>query len=232
MVRATMHRPVTPQGDAEIERRVVERFPSGRPSRMADVLERRTRWFDAILLQAIEGGVRQVVIVAAGYDCRALRFRTPDVRFIEVDHPATQTDKRRILGELGADTTDVAYAAANSTVDDVAAALSAVGHNHDEATVFLVEGLLIYLNEPTIVSLLTALRSRATADSRLAVSISRNQSPSFYARVASLGERAQTTFTESEARDLLQRCGWYGDTSRSVVLASPALSGPFAERRP
>lgn len=216
-----MDRPITPEGDGEIERRLVERFGDAQRSPMADVLERRTRWFDAVALRSMEGGVRQVVIVAAGYDCRALRFRTPKVRFIELDHPATQADKRRLLADLGADTTDVAFAAADLRVDDPGAALAAVGHNESEPSLFLVEGLLIYLDQPTIVSLLTALRSRATADSRLAVSISRIQTPAFYARVASVGEEAQSTFTDSEALSLLEQCGWHGDTSRGVVLAVP-----------
>jgi methyltransferase (TIGR00027 family) len=221
-VRATMHRPVTQEGDGEIERQLVERFPSDRRSPMAEVLERRTQWFDGVTLQAVEAGIPQVVIVAAGYDCRALRFRTSGVRFIELDHPSTQADKRRILDDLRADLTDVAYAPADFTVDDVAAALADAGHDADAATLFLVEGLLIYLPEQVIVSLLTALRARATSASELAVSISRGGSPEFQARVAALGEHAQSSFSEDEAQMLLQRCGWQGDTAGSVVLAVPA----------
>jgi len=221
-VRATMDRPVTLEGDGEIERQLVERFPSDRRSPMADLLERRTQWFDGVTLQAVEGGIRQVVIVAAGYDCRALRFRTSGVRFIELDHPSTQADKRRILDDMGADVADVAYAAADFIVDDVDAALAVAGHDADAATLFLVEGLLIYLPEQVIVSLLTALRARATPSSRLAVSISRGGSPEFQARVAALGEDARSSFSEDEARMLLQRCGWRGDTTRAVVLALPA----------
>jgi methyltransferase (TIGR00027 family) len=213
-----MDRPVTVRGDGEIERQLVERFRSP----MADLLERRTQWFDRVTLQAVEEGIPQVVIVAAGYDCRALRFRTSGIRFIELDHPATQADKRRILDDMGADVADVAYAAADFTVDDVGAALAAAEHDADEATLFLVEGLLIYLPEQVIVSLLTALQARATPASRLAVSISRGGSPAFQARVAALGEQARSSFSEDEARTLLQRCGWQGDTARSVVLASPA----------
>lgn len=221
-VRAAMDRPVSDGGDADLERRIVERFRArdGRGA-MADALERRTRWFDGVLVRMLDAGVRQVVIVAAGYDCRAHRFRTPGVRFIELDHPATQGDKRRIVGELGASDDGIAYASADFTVDDVGAALDAAGHDASKATVFLVEGLLIYLDVPVIESLLRALRARATDASRLAVSISRNQSPEFYARVASVGEQARSTFSEAEALALLERCGWTGDTSRSVVLATP-----------
>jgi methyltransferase (TIGR00027 family) len=221
-VRATMHRPVTLEGDGEIERQLVERFPSERRSPMAELLERRTQWFDGVTLQAIEAGIPQIVIVAAGYDCRALRFRTSGVRFIELDHPSTQADKRRILDDMSADVADVAYAAADFTVDDVGAALAAGGHDARAATLFLVEGLLIYLPEQVIVSLLTALRARATPASQLAVSISRGGSPEFQARVAALGEQARSSFSEDEAQMLLQQCGWQGDTARSVVLASPA----------
>jgi methyltransferase (TIGR00027 family) len=221
-VRAAMDRPVTARGDGEIERQLVERFPGDRRSPMADLLERRTRWFDAVTLRAVEGGISQVVIVAAGYDCRALRFRTSGVRFIELDHPSTQSDKRRILDDMSVDVADVGYAAADFVVDDVGAALAAAGHDADEATLFLVEGLLIYLPEQVIVSLLTALRARATPTSQLAVSISRGGSPGFQARVAALGEHARSSFSEDEARALLQRCGWQGDTARSVVLAFPA----------
>lgn len=221
-VRASMHRPVTVEGDGDMERRLVERFPSDRPSPMADFLERRTEWFDGVTLQALEAGIRQVVIVAAGYDCRALRFRTPGVRFIELDHPSTQADKRRILDDMSADVTDVAYAAADFTVDNVGAALAAAGHDADAATLFLVEGLLIYLPEQVIVALLTALRARSTPATQLAVSISRGGSPEFRARVAALGEDARSSFSEDEAQLLLQRCGWEGDTAFSVVLASPA----------
>jgi methyltransferase (TIGR00027 family) len=222
-VRVAMDRPVTAHGDAEVERRIVERFPAaGGRSPMADAVERRTRWFDGATLRLIERGVAQVVIVAAGYDCRALRFRTPGVRFIELDHPATQADKRRTLAELGTDTADVAYASADFTVDDVGAALAAAGHDPSAPTLFLVEGLLIYLDEEVIVSLLRALRAVAADDSHLAVSISRPRSDAFMARVASVGEPARSTYDEAGARALLQQCGWDGDTSRAVVLATPA----------
>jgi methyltransferase (TIGR00027 family) len=220
-VRASMDRPVTPDGDAEIEQRLVERFPSRRRSSMSDRLERRTRWFDGVSLGSIDAGIRQVVLVAAGYDCRALRFRTPGVRFIELDHPATQADKRRLLAELGGRADDVAYAAADFTIDDIDVALADAGHDAGAPSLFVGEGLLVYLAVDVIERLLRALRTRSTESSRLAVSISRDQSPAFYARVAAVGESVQSTFDEAGARALLHRCGWDGDTSRSVVLATP-----------
>jgi O-methyltransferase involved in polyketide biosynthesis len=122
---------------------------------------------------------------------------------------------------MGAPIDDVVYAAANFIIDDVPSALASAGHDAGMATLFLVEGLLVYLPEEVIVSLLRALRARATQESWLAVSISRGGSPRFRARVAALGEHAQSSFSDDEADTLLRRCGWLGDTTRSFVLASP-----------
>jgi methyltransferase (TIGR00027 family) len=219
-----MERPVTPDGDADIERRIVERFPPRTSPSLSDHLERRTRWFDGVVLRVLEAGIRQVVIVAAGYDCRALRFRTPGVRFIELDHPATQADKRALLADLGADTSDVTFAAADFTVDDVGAALASAGHDPDQPTLFLVEGLTVYLELDVIHALLRALRSVAHERSRLAISLSRVQREEFVARVAAAGEPAKTFFDEASAAALLERCGWQGDTSRTVVLATPVAT--------
>jgi methyltransferase (TIGR00027 family) len=216
-----MDRPVTPTGDGDIERLLVERFPARERSALGDYLERRTRWFDGVTLKLIEGGIRQVVIVAAGYDCRALRFRTPAVRFIELDHPATQADKRRILAELGADTDDVAYAAADFTVDDVGAALAGAGHVAAEPSLLLVEGLLLYLDEAVIRTLLRALRDRAADRSRLAVSIPSGDNTELNERVGRIGEPARSGFTTDAAVELLRDCGWEGDLSRRLVLATP-----------
>jgi methyltransferase (TIGR00027 family) len=217
-----MDRPITPDGDGTVEARLVERFPARGRTGMADYLERRTRWFDAVTLRTIEGGITQVVIVAAGYDCRALRFRTPGVRFVELDHPATQHDKRRILAELGADATDVDFAAADFTIDDIGAALGEAGHDPAVPTTFLVEGLLVYLDDATIRRLLRALRGRAAAGSRLAISISRGQNALFRLAVRRIGEPARSSYQPAEAAQLLEDCGWTGDTSRGLVLATVA----------
>src|SRR5262245_29396727 len=57
----------------------------------------RTRVIDDALRTFVEGGGRQLVVLGAGYDCRALRIpELADARVFEVDHPATQTHKRAV----------------------------------------------------------------------------------------------------------------------------------------
>ena len=75
--------------------------PSGTGGQGASLIA-RTRFFDDRVLAALSAGIRQVVILGAGYDDRALRFRSPGVRFFELDHPATQADKARRLRAMKA----------------------------------------------------------------------------------------------------------------------------------
>src|SRR5262249_10528773 len=108
--RATLDRPEVPTGDAAAERRLYEslgRTPLGRGSgRWHERMARRTAFFDRVTLAALDRGVPQVVIVGAGYDGRPLSFATPGVTWFEVDHPATQTDKRARHSAGGAPTND------------------------------------------------------------------------------------------------------------------------------
>jgi methyltransferase (TIGR00027 family) len=105
----------------------------------------RTEFFDSGLLQACERGVGQVVIVGAGYDGRSLRFRQPGVTFYEIDHPATQADKRARLAEVAAHMEDVRFVAADFRQDSVVEALTTAGHDRRAATHFMAEGLTSYL---------------------------------------------------------------------------------------
>jgi methyltransferase (TIGR00027 family) len=138
---------------------------------MRQSLSARTKFFDQQVLSAIQAGIAQVVIVGAGYDDRALRFRSPGVRFFEIDHPATQSDKASRLREMGASTGDLALAAADFRTDDVAGVLSACGHDAAGPSLFVCEGLLVYLDGDTGIRLLAGLRARAAPGSTLAVSL-------------------------------------------------------------
>ena len=138
----------------------------------------RTRFFDGQVLAAVSAAIPQVVICGAGYDDRALRFRSPGTRFFELDHPATQADKAAVaaavaarLRAIGAALDGVVLAPADFREDDVVAVLAAAGHDPARPTLFLCEGLLIYLDAPVITRLLAGLCSHAAAGSWLAASL-------------------------------------------------------------
>src|SRR5262249_56890053 len=78
-------------------------------SNMVTYLAARTSFFDRVVVRALDGGMRQVVVAGAGYDGRALRYAKPGVRWFEIDHPDTQHDKRARLDRLRIDTAPITF---------------------------------------------------------------------------------------------------------------------------
>jgi methyltransferase (TIGR00027 family) len=185
--------------------------PAGR---MHDYLAARTGFFDRAVVEAIGRGVQQVVVGGAGYDGRSLRYAKPDVRWFEVDHPATQRDKRERLERLGIATPQVRFVEADFTRDNVADLLLAALLDANAPSLFLLEGVAVYLEPAVLESVLRQFREVAAADGRLAISVSvsgKRDTPSrarFRATVAAMGEPARSTFDAAEAEDLLASTGW------------------------
>jgi methyltransferase (TIGR00027 family) len=173
LIRAEIpDRPHSPDGLTDAQQRLCEGMPPTPNRRLRPSIAARTRFFDQQVLDALSRGVRQVVVCGAGYDDRALRFRLTGARFFELDHPGTQHDKAARLARLDTDLSGLTLVPADFRTDDAAEALAFAGHGASQPTLFLCEGLLIYLDEPTIVRLLTTLRSRSTdAGSGLAASM-------------------------------------------------------------
>lgn len=126
-------------------------------------LAARTRFFDDAVTSALNRGVQQVAIIGAGYDSRAWRLAHPGVGFFEVDHPATQRDKRQRAPGPGP-----AYVAADLRSDRLSKLLPAAGFDASQPAVFIVEGLTMYLPETATRALLGDLAALAPPDSCLA----------------------------------------------------------------
>jgi methyltransferase (TIGR00027 family) len=219
ITRARLDRPHTPGGDPGAQRRLCRRMPSASAGRLEPSLIARTRFVDERVLAAISAGTGQVVIVGAGYDDRALRFRSPGVRFFELDHPATQADKARRLRTLpGADpgSGGPTLAPADFRDDDAAVVLEASGHDAGQPTLFICEGLLVYLDQPTCVRLLGALRARAATSSELAVSLAIHREGLDSAHVAAAANSRRrdpreswlTILPAAAHLELIGRAGW------------------------
>ena len=184
--------------------------PAGR---MHDYLAARTSFFDRTVTGAIDRGVRQVVVGAAGYDGRSLRYARPGVRWFEIDHPATQRDKLTRLRRLGIAAAGVRFAEADFTRDPVAGRLREAGLDKDTPSLFLLEGVAVYLEPAVLENVLDQFRQVAAPGSELAISVSvsrpgdRGQAR-FQAVVAAMGEPVRSAFVAGQAEDLLARTGW------------------------
>jgi len=211
-----------------------------RRDRMHEYLRARTTFFDQVLVQAIDRGITQVVVGGAGYDGRAFRYARPGVRWFEVDHPATQADKRARLARLGLDAAHITFIPADFTVGPVAALLRDAGLDPARRALFLFEGVAVYLDRPVIEGVLAEFRKVTMAGSTLAISVSTGAATgtraSFQARVAELGEPARTVLTAEDAAGLLAAAGWapreVSDRQRfaGLLLARAANFPPGTER--
>ena len=109
----------------------------------------RTRFIDDYLNAALADGIKQLVILGAGYDTRAIRFAalTDGSKVYEVDHPATQQRKIAITqAVIGAPLDHVVYVPVRFNSEDMNEKLTAAGYCRDSKTVFIWEGVTYYIS--------------------------------------------------------------------------------------
>ena len=133
----------------------------------------RSRFTEDALSRAVARGVRQYVMVGAGFDSYALR-RGPDaahVTVIEIDHPATQAFKRSCMAASGTVAPDpVHYIAADLATEDLAAVLRASPLRTDEPAFFAWLGVTMYLTREANLATLRAVSTVAAPDSEVVFS--------------------------------------------------------------
>jgi methyltransferase (TIGR00027 family) len=206
-----------PYGDPAADEALAADVAAGQEhsgSRMRDYLAARTRFFDRAVVTALGRGGQQVIIGGAGYDGRAFRYAKPGVRWFEVDHPATQRDKRERLERLGITSRQVRFVEADFTRDPVAELLAEAGVDTGRPGLFLLEGVAVYLEPAVLETLLGQLRRVAARGSVLAISVSlsgaRGEARSaFRDSVAALGEPVSHNLGVEMSPDLIfAACCW------------------------
>ncbi|BBX64502.1 putative S-adenosyl-L-methionine-dependent methyltransferase [Mycobacterium saskatchewanense] len=106
----------------------------------------RTHFFDEYFGNAVDAGIRQVVILAAGLDSRAYRLAWPAGTVVyEIDQPKVLEYKTGTLERHGAVPAASRRPVAVDLRDDWPAALTAAGFDRTQPTAWLAEGLLPYL---------------------------------------------------------------------------------------
>jgi methyltransferase (TIGR00027 family) len=208
--------------------RALRRWPLSRYGQSAtfSFLAARTRFFDDAVTDAIEGGLRQIAIIGAGYDTRAWRLARPSVRFFELDHPATQQDKQQ-----RAPAGDVVYVPVNLPDDPLEDLLLAAGFAIADPSVFIVEGLTMYLPEAATEEVFAALAAAGAPGSRLAVNFTASGGGSVSPISRLLATAIRTTWslsgeptyhwaTRANVPPLLARTGW----TQTECLTGPAVA--------
>ncbi len=109
----------------------------------------RSRYTEDRMAEAVNRGVRQYVLIGAGLDSFALRRPAfaRDLAIYEVDHPASQEDKRRRIAASGAEVPEgpVHYVAADLSVISLDESLRGAGFRMEEPAIFSWLGVTVYL---------------------------------------------------------------------------------------
>jgi len=125
----------------------------------------RKREIEAAVEHAVANGCQQVVVLGAGYDTLSWRLhkKHPAVRFIELDHPATQQVKREALP--GA--TNLSFHPIDLVSDLPSAVLDSTVSGETPKTAFVLEGLLMYLSQERVADLMKDLIDGSSAESTI-----------------------------------------------------------------
>jgi len=134
-----------------------------------DMVVLRTLIIDAHVRSAMaRGGARQFVILGAGLDGRA--YRLPDlgdVDVFEVDHPATQTFKRERVADLPLLAKSITFVAVDFERETLEEKLARAGHRQGEPTLWLWEGVVMYLTHDAARATMASIARLSATDSTL-----------------------------------------------------------------
>jgi methyltransferase (TIGR00027 family) len=199
---------------------------------------------------AIDDAVRerrapQLVILGAGLDGRAWRMgELADVDVFEVDHPASQQDKRDRLGDLAPLSRTLQYVPVDFTHDRLDTALDAAGQQPATPTTWVWEGVVPYLSRADVDDTAAVISARSAPGSRLVVNY---QSPAISAAGGRLVARAMTalagrsspwaseprrsSWTPRGMRDLLTCHGLAIVRDDDLLTLAEQLGVPIKQRR-
>jgi methyltransferase (TIGR00027 family) len=179
--------------------------------RIGDRLERgvgayiplRTAYIDDEVTRAARADLTQIVILGAGYDSRPWRLAHRRLRFFEVDHPATQRHKRAAITRIGLHARSTLVPVDFGT-DDLSARLCASGFDRTRPTLFIWEGVTMFLPPAAVRETLVSIRSLAAPGSRMVADFNYPKADTLGCSAArALGEPCRFSLEPEDATALL-----------------------------
>jgi methyltransferase (TIGR00027 family) len=120
---------------------------------MVRAMIERTRFIDAALERSLARGISQCLIVGAGFDTHAWRYREQlaGVRVFELDRPETLLFKQgRVDAALGGAPPNLVYVAADLERESLHDALLRHGYDPAQPTFIVMEGVTMYVEEEAL----------------------------------------------------------------------------------
>ncbi len=138
----------------------------------------RKRFIEDSVREGIKRGATQIVVLAAGFDTLVLRLHLefPGVRFIELDHPATQRVKGELLRRRGSQE-NMVLLPMDFTKDRLEDTLSAdSSYDRSAQTIFVAEGISMYMRQDKIERTLQFITTRSGRNTRVVFTFMDEQS--------------------------------------------------------
>ena len=229
--------------DAEEAIAAAKAHPERRPLRLFIAL--RSRFAEDAARRAIHAGVRQIVALGAGLDTFAYRLQPIEgLHVFEVDHPATQSDKRRRLAEARiAEPPCLAYIGHDFAHGSLTEALEAGGFDPKRRAFVLWLGVTPYLSEDAVFATLGEL-GRFPAGAEIVFDYAnpphaieepaaRGLLQDLAARVAAAGEPFRCFLDTAALRERARALGWVEieDLDRAALVARTLAELPLASWR-
>ncbi len=124
----------------------------------------RKRHVETTVLDAINNGITQIVTLGAGFDALSWRLHTryPSVNFVEIDHPNTQ--KIKLAGLAHTQAPNIHFLSVDFTKQTLLGALTALSEfDGSKATLFICEGVLMYLSQHDVDVLFNSIKQLCRA---------------------------------------------------------------------
>ena len=181
----------------------------------------RTKYIDGVFSDAVEQGFDQMLIFGAGFDSRSIRLLEAGsvAKVFEVDAEATQRAKLGRFKEVGVPMPDTTtYVAIDFLKDDPVERLLENGFQRGGRCLYILEGLLMYLDADAVDSTFSLMRELSGAGSRVVFdyiysSVLRNEERYFGERellknVSGAGEPWTFGFEEGRVGEYLRERGF------------------------
>lgn len=128
----------------------------------------RAVYFDEIIRKH-QAEAEQFVVMGAGYDTRCYGpLQDSNLTFFELDQPKTQRLKRKYLDRAGIDASHVRFVEVDFATQQWYEELEKVGYDPTQRTIFLWEGVTLYLTEEAVRSTLREIKAHTGSGSVLA----------------------------------------------------------------
>lgn len=124
-------------------------FPKG----IYEYIIARTKYIDNVFKESIENGITQILILGSGFDSRSVRFgeKNSNIKIYDMDSIHTQKEKIEQFRKRKIDIpSNTIFVPIDFNKESIEEKLGAYGFEKNIKTLYILEGLIMYLNKESV----------------------------------------------------------------------------------